>query len=187
MTCSCFWLTSGSATCLRTRLPSNINSVGALTPEYFVAANADTTSRMPQQLPCWNLLSTSKLRQVWSSAGADRHPELLADLFTCLSYIFKHLTKHVAPQLTTVLHDSRGLTYHTAPHVRQLAANAVGYLFRHTGQSGLKAGVQTVLHEAVVHPTPGQYPPPCASAISGCSIPVLYAAVQCSCGLQCKP
>lgn len=132
------------------------------------------------------MLRISKLRQLWSSAGADRHPELLADLFTCLSNIFKHLTKHVAPQLTTVLHDSRGLTYHTAPHVRQLAANAVGYLFRHTGQSGLKSGVQTVLYEAVVHPTPGQYRSPWASANSGCSIPVLHAAVQCPCVLQCK-
>lgn len=96
-------------------------------------------------------------RQMWTSAGADRHPELLEDLFTCLSNIFKHLTKHIAPQLTSVLHDSAGLTYHPAPHVRQLAANAVGYLFRHTGQSGLKAGVQTVLSEALLHPTPGKY------------------------------
>ena len=94
---------------------------------------------------------------MWSSAGADRHPELLADLFTCLSNIFKHLTKHIVPQLTSVLHDSVGLTYHPAPHVRQLAANAVGYLFRHTGESGLKAGVQTVLSEATARPLPGKH------------------------------
>lgn len=94
---------------------------------------------------------------MWTSAGADRHPELLADLFTCLSNIFKHLTKHLAPQLTSVLHDSVGLTYHPAPHVRQLAANAVGYLFRHTGQSGLKAGLQTVLSEVTLHLSSGKY------------------------------
>lgn len=98
-----------------------------------------------------------QFRQMWTNAGADRYPELLADLFTCLSNIFKHLAKHVAPQLTSVLHDIAGLTYHPAPHVRQLAANAVGYLFRHTGQSGLKAGVQTVLLETLLSPTHGKY------------------------------
>lgn len=112
------------------------------------------------------LLETETFRQMWTSAGADRHPELLADLFTCLSNIFKHLTKHLALQLTSVLDDIAGLTYHPAPHVRQLAANAVGYLFRHTGQSGLKAGVQTVLSEAVVHPTPGEH----HTTWGGCSL-----------------
>lgn len=90
------------------------------------------------------------------SAGADRHPELLADVFTCLSNIFKHLSKHVAPQLASVLRNSAGLRYHAAAHVRQLAADAVGYLFRHTGQSGPKAAVQTVLSEAALHATPGE-------------------------------
>ena len=73
-----------------------------------------------------------------------------------MSNIFKHLTKHVAPQLSSVLRHTAGLRYHAAAHVRQLAADAMGYLFRHTGQSGLRSGVQTVLCEAARHPTPGE-------------------------------
>ena len=91
-----------------------------------------------------------------ANTGADRHPELLADVFTCLSNVFKHLTKHVAPQLSAVLHNSVSLRAHTAAHVRQLAADAVGYLFRHTSQSGLKAAVQDVLTHTVLHPNAGK-------------------------------
>ncbi|KAL0035339.1 hypothetical protein WJX77_001780 [Trebouxia sp. C0004] len=87
-------------------------------------------------------------------SGADRHPELLSDLFTCLSNIFKHLNKHVAPQLNSVLRSSARLRYSEAAHVRQLAADAVGYLFRHVSQSGLKSGVQTLLAEQVLQPSP---------------------------------
>lgn len=92
-------------------------------------------------------------------AGADRHPELLSDLFTCLSNIFKHLNKHVAPHLNSVLRNSAQLRYSAAAHVRQLAADAVGYLFRHVSQSGLKSGVQTALSEQVLQPTPGEHKP----------------------------
>jgi len=94
----------------------------------------------------------------WSAcAGADRHPELLSDLFTCLSNIFKHLNKHVAPKLNSVLRSSARLRYSEAAHVRQLAADAVGYLFRHVSQSGLKSGVQTLLAEQALQPSSGKY------------------------------
>ena len=94
----------------------------------------------------------------WNACvGADRHPELLSDLFTCLSNIFKHLNKHVAPQLNSVLRSSARLRYSEAPHVRQLAADAVGYLFRHVSQSGLKSGVQTLLAEQALQPSSGEW------------------------------
>ena len=95
-------------------------------------------------------------------AGADRHPELLSDLFACLSNIFKHLNKHVAPQLSSVLRSSARLRYSEAAHVRQLAADAFGYLFRHVSQSGLKSGVQTLLAEQALQPSSGEYT--CCSA-----------------------
>lgn len=41
--------------------------------------------------------------------------------------------------------------------MRQLAADAVGYLFRHVSQSGLKSGVQTLLAEQALQPSSGQY------------------------------
>ena len=118
-------------------------------------------------LACVNAISDQKSKHAmyatlcdlsWKAcAGADRHPELLSDLFTCLSNIFRHLNKHVAPQLNSVLRSSACLRYSEAVHVRQLAADAVGYLFRHVSQSGLKSGVQTVLAEQVLQPSFGEY------------------------------
>ena len=93
-------------------------------------------------------------------AGADRQPELLSDVFTSLSNIFKHLNKHIAPQLNSVLGNSARLRYSPAAHVRALAADAVGYLFRHARQSGLKSGVQTVLSEQALQPTFGKHDVP---------------------------
>ena len=117
-------------------------------------------------LACVNAISEQKSKRAmyatlcdltWNArAGADRHPELLSDLFTSLSNIFKHLNKHVAPQLNSVLRSSARLRYSEAPHVRQLAADAVGYLFRHVSQSGLKSGVQTLLAEQALQPSSGE-------------------------------
>ncbi len=104
----------------------------------------------------WNQPIGDPQAQFVKHAGADRHPELLSDVFTSLSNIFKHLNKHVAPQLNSVLRNSARLRYSSAAHVRQLAAESVGYLFRHSSKSGLKSGVQTVLSEQALHPTSGK-------------------------------
>lgn len=99
-------------------------------------------------------------------AGADRNPELLQDMFTSLSNIFRHLTKHIAPQLPSILHNSAGLRYSTAPHVRGLAAESFGYLFRHTSQAVLKLAVKAVLAEAALQPSHGMACIPWPSCLS---------------------
>lgn len=76
-------------------------------------------------------------------------------MFTSLSNTFRHLTKHIAAQLPSLLHSSIGLRYSPAQHVRKLAADSFGYLFRHSSQSGLKLGVKAVLAEAALQPCPG--------------------------------
>lgn len=57
-------------------------------------------------------------------------------VFTCVSLIFKHLARHMTPQLPSVLRASRGLLYARAPHVRTFAAQAAGFLLRTAAAAG---------------------------------------------------
>ena len=65
-------------------------------------------------------------------AGLDREPEQLQHLFACLSLICKHLAKLLAgeQQLLGALRGTQRLRHHRAEHVRALAAEALGFLFR---------------------------------------------------------
>ena len=113
--------------------------------------------KCPILVECLFVLSrVHQLTQLGCCAGADRNPELLQDLFTSLSNIFKHLTKHVTPQLPSILHNTVGLRYSSAAHVRALAAESAGYLLRHSSHSGLKLGIKAILAEAALQPCHGE-------------------------------
>jgi U3 small nucleolar RNA-associated protein 20 len=77
-------------------------------------------------------------------AGADRQPELLQHIFTCLSSLCRHLVKHLTADLPGILRLSTQLRYAAAEYVRRLAAQSVGYLFRHASFKAVRAGVRTV-------------------------------------------
>jgi hypothetical protein len=86
-------------------------------------------------------------------AGLEREPEQLQHLFGCLSLICKHLSKLLAAEqeLLGMLKASQRLRHHRADHVRALAAEALGFLFRwgiqglttlwHHGQAVLCLGI----------------------------------------------
>lgn len=76
--------------------------------------------------------------------GADREPELLQHVFGCLSSLFRHLVRHLAADLPGRLRQTARLRYHRADHVRRLAAQAVGFLFRHAPRHALRSGARTV-------------------------------------------
>ena len=77
-------------------------------------------------------------------AGADREPELLQHIFSCLSSVLRHLAQWLAADMPRVLQQTARLRYHTARHVRQLAAQSMGFLLRHARGKALRAGVRTI-------------------------------------------
>ena len=78
------------------------------------------------------------------SAGADREPELLQHIFGCLSSVLRHLAQWLAADMPKILQQTARLRYHSARHVRQLAAQSMGFLLRHARGKALRAGVRTV-------------------------------------------
>ncbi|EFJ49017.1 hypothetical protein VOLCADRAFT_104545 [Volvox carteri f. nagariensis] len=89
------------------------------------------------------------------NGGAEREPESLEAIFTCVSYICKHLVRHLAADLPTALRVTAPLRYHHADYVRQFAAQAVGFLLRSApNAAALRSGVRAVLAEQAVRPTP---------------------------------
>ncbi|PRW58885.1 small subunit processome component 20-like protein [Chlorella sorokiniana] len=87
--------------------------------------------------------------------GLDREPEQLQHLFACLSLICKHLCKLLAgeAQLLSLLKASQRLRHHRAEHVRALAAESLGFLFRQASGPAIRVGVKAALAEAVTRPT----------------------------------
>ncbi|EFN57812.1 hypothetical protein CHLNCDRAFT_51116 [Chlorella variabilis] len=87
--------------------------------------------------------------------GLDREPEQLQHLFACLSLICKHLAKLLAgeQQLLGALRGTQRLRHHRAEHVRALAAEALGFLFRHASAPAIRVGVKAVLAEAAARPS----------------------------------
>ncbi|BDA46529.1 probable small subunit processome component 20 homolog at N-terminal half [Coccomyxa sp. Obi] len=85
--------------------------------------------------------------------GADREPELLQHVFGCLSSLFRHLVRQLAADLAAQLARTARLRYHRADHVRRLAAQSAGYLFRHAGNKSLRAGVRAVFAEHALRPS----------------------------------
>ena len=86
--------------------------------------------------------------------GADRHPDIMEHVFTCISLTCKYLVKHLAADLPAVLAATAGLRYSRAAHVRAFAAEALGYLLRSaSGTAGVRAGVRALLAEQAARPS----------------------------------
>lgn len=75
-------------------------------------------------------------------------------MFTGLSLVCKYLVKLLAPDPLPTLRAAAGLRLHAAPHVRDLAARALGFLLRHAPPAALRAALRHALGEAVRSPTP---------------------------------
>ena len=78
------------------------------------------------------------------AAGADRQPELLQHIFSCLSGVLRHLAQWLAAGLPGVLQETAPLRCSSARHVRQLAAQSMGFLLRHARGKALRSGVRTI-------------------------------------------
>lgn len=78
------------------------------------------------------------------AAGADRQPELLQHIFGCLSGVLRHLAQWLAAGLPGVLQETAPLRYSSTRHVRQLAAQSMGFLLRHARGKALRSGVRTI-------------------------------------------
>ncbi|KAK9818396.1 hypothetical protein WJX72_012002 [[Myrmecia] bisecta] len=85
--------------------------------------------------------------------GGDRQPELLEHVFTCLSSICKHLVKPLSADLPRVLQQTGRLRYSGVEYVRALAAQSVGFLFRHASVPALRSGVRALLAEHALRPS----------------------------------
>ena len=106
-------------------------------------------------MACCNSLQRSLDCSLGGSAGADREPELLQHIFACLSSVLRHLAQWLAADMPKVLRQTARLRYHSARHVRQLAAQSMGFLLRHARGKALRAGVRTIYAgpPLIIHPT----------------------------------
>lgn len=86
------------------------------------------------------------------SAGGDRDPDALQALFSSLGSIFKACAKQLLPKLPEVLKHTAAIRYAAADHVRALAAETLGFLFRQASDKQLKAGVRALLAEQSARP-----------------------------------
>lgn len=121
------------------------------------------------------LLSERHGRPLLAAAGADREPELLQHIFGCLSSVLRYLAQWLAGDLPRALQQTARLRYHSARHVRQLAAQSMGFLLRHARGRVLRAGVRTIyagsslspiLHLFAQLPEPFQFTSPLNTAHS---------------------
>ena len=78
------------------------------------------------------------------AAGADRQPELLQHVFGCLSSVLRHLAQWLAAGMPSVLQETAPLRYSSTCHVRQLAAQSMGFLLRHARGKALRTGMRTI-------------------------------------------
>jgi hypothetical protein len=88
------------------------------------------------------------------SAGGDRDPDALQALFSSLGSIFKAAAKQLLPRLPEVLKHTAAIRYSATDHVRALAAETLGFLFRQAADKQLKAGVRSLLAEHAARPAP---------------------------------
>lgn len=110
----------------RLSLPATLSLVSALGRDL----QADFLA--PSLLP--KLLAT--LSSLLNDQDGDRDTEVIEQVFTCVSMLFKHLARHMLEDLPAVLRASRGLRYARAPHVRAFAAQATGFLVRTAAAAG---------------------------------------------------
>ena len=94
------------------------------------------------------------------ATGCSRIPEALQHIFTCLATVIKALAKRFAAAVTAMLRCSRRLRYHTAEHVRSMAAHAFAFPLRHASEKQLKRAVSAIVngkhtHDAVDLPKVG--------------------------------
>ncbi|KAG2487780.1 hypothetical protein HYH03_013624 [Edaphochlamys debaryana] len=87
--------------------------------------------------------------------GAEREPETIESIFTCVSLVFKHLVRLLAADLPAALRATAPLRHHSSDHVRQFAAQAAGFLLRSAPSTpALRAGVRAALAEQAARPSP---------------------------------
>jgi hypothetical protein len=79
---------------------------------------------------------------------------VLQALFSSLGSIFKATSKQLLPRLPEVLKHTAPLRYAGADHVRALAAETLGFLFRQASDKQLKAGARALLAEHAARPAP---------------------------------
>lgn len=77
-------------------------------------------------------------------AGLDRTPEQTQLCFECVSKICRDLCRQLSADLPATLKATAGLRYSHASYVRGLAAQAVGLLFRHAGNTAHKRGLMAL-------------------------------------------
>ena len=58
--------------------------------------------------------------------------------------MLRHLAQWLAAGLPSVLQETAPLRYSSARHVRQLAAQSMGFLLRHARGKALRSGVRTI-------------------------------------------
>eukprot|EP00898_Chlorokybus_atmophyticus_P007671 jgi/Chlat1/7905/Chrsp67S07348 len=79
--------------------------------------------------------------------GGEHQTEVLELTFTSISYVFKHLMKHLCAELPQVLRHTARLRHHKRPWVRDFAAEAVAYLFRQAPTRSLEKGFAVLMRE----------------------------------------
>jgi U3 small nucleolar RNA-associated protein 20 len=87
-------------------------------------------------------------------SGLDREPELLQYVFSCLSQLCKNLTKQLTTDLLMLLKQTSRLRHHTAPHVRALSAQSIGFIIRQAPSAMSRAAIKATAAEAVTKPSP---------------------------------
>eukprot|EP00850_Spirogloea_muscicola_P021570 SM000254S08796 [mRNA] locus=s254:122773:139016:- [translate_table: standard] len=83
-------------------------------------------------------------------SGADHDPDLLEQVFTCVSYTFKYLVSFLTQNLVLVLRCTKRLRFHKEKHIRLFVAEAVAYLLRQAPLKQLIRGIRRLLREAEV-------------------------------------
>lgn len=58
--------------------------------------------------------------------------------------MLRHLAQRLAADMPGTLRQTARLRYHRARHVRQLAAQSMGFLLRHARGKALRAGIRTI-------------------------------------------
>ncbi|KAI5069079.1 hypothetical protein GOP47_0015380 [Adiantum capillus-veneris] len=86
-------------------------------------------------------------------SGGDREPEIIEQVFTSVSYIFKYLQKSLCKDIKFILKATRQLRYYKRLYIQEFAAEAVSYLLRNTSNEQLIKGIRRVLVEVHLKPS----------------------------------
>ncbi|MCO5578548.1 hypothetical protein L7F22_032391 [Adiantum nelumboides] len=86
-------------------------------------------------------------------SGGDRKPEIIEQVFTSVSYIFKYLQKPLCKDVKFILKATRQLRYYKRLYIREFTAEAVSYLLRSTTNEQLIKGIRRLLLEAHLKPS----------------------------------